>query len=557
MKDRGVTRGHSEGSKDSSESSEDSEEASRSSDDSSESSEGSKEASKSSDDSSENSEDSSESSESSEDSSESSEGSEESEDSSKGSKDSSESSEGDDEPSTEEMAVAHHRQTAWIYWTVVMLGVWMLVSPLTFGYGDEVARPSGGRELWLSDAMRVAVARWSDIGSGALLIFFGWRSLRPARPISLWICCGVGVWLTFAPILFWAPSALIYLNDTIVGALVIALTILIPGMPSMMRYMKMGGANPPGWSYNPSSWAQRSILIALGLAGWLVSRYLAAYQLGYLESVWEPFFGGGSRRVLDSQMSHALPISDAGFGAIAYTFEFLMGFMGSPARWRTMPWMVTLFGILVIPLGLVHILLVASQPLVVGSWCTMCLLAAAIMLPMLPLEVDEVIAMGQHLRRARERGEKLWTVFWMGGSAQDAGKDERSPDFQSPDFAKIFRSSLWGVSAPLPLSIAAAAGVWLMASSAALGIQDLPSDFAHVAGALLLTTSVVAMSEPLRALRFLNIPIALALPIASFFAGASSAALVSGGLTGLAVAALSLPRGVIRESYDRWQAWIR
>jgi hypothetical protein len=27
-----------------------------------------------------------------------------------------------------------------------------------------------------------------------------------------------------------------------------------------------------------------------------------------------------------------------------------MGLMGSPARWRTMPWMVTFFGILVIPL---------------------------------------------------------------------------------------------------------------------------------------------------------------------------------------------------------------
>lgn len=60
--------------------------------------------------------------------------------------------------------------------------------------------------------------------------------------------------------------------------------------------------------------------------------------------------------------------------------------MGSPTHWRTMPWMVTFFGILVIPLGLVHILLVISQPVIVGEWCTLCLLAAAIMLPMIPLK---------------------------------------------------------------------------------------------------------------------------------------------------------------------------
>lgn len=50
-------------------------------------------------------------------------------------------------------------------------------------------------------------------------------------------------------------------------------------------------------------------------------------------------------------MSHSLPVSDAGLGSLAYTIEFLMGYMGATSRWRTMPWMVTIFGILVIPLG--------------------------------------------------------------------------------------------------------------------------------------------------------------------------------------------------------------
>lgn len=78
--------------------------------------------------------------------------------------------------------------------------------------------------------------------------------------------------------------------------------------------------------------------------------------------------------------------------------ETLMGFMGSKARWRTMPWMVTMFGILVIPLGLSHIALVMSQPAVVHHWSTFALMAAAVMLPMITLTVDEVVAMAQHVR---------------------------------------------------------------------------------------------------------------------------------------------------------------
>lgn len=139
-----------------------------------------------------------------------------------------------------------------------------------------------------------------------------------------------------------------------VGALVIALTILIPGMPNMIMYMKMGGDLPPGWSYNPSSWPQRWIMIVLAFMGWIGSRYLAAFQLGYVEYAWDPFFGDGTLNVLNSDMSHSWPISDAALGTFAYTLEFLMGFMGATSRWRTMPWMVT-FGILVIPLGFVSI----------------------------------------------------------------------------------------------------------------------------------------------------------------------------------------------------------
>ncbi|CAL66153.1 hypothetical protein [Christiangramia forsetii] len=95
----------------------------------------------------------------------------------------------------------HHKQTLWIYWLLILLGAWLVVSPFSFDYGKDIMQPSGGRSVWLSDAMRVQIMQWSDIICGLLLMFFGWRSLTPNRPISLWIACFVGIWLNFAPVI--------------------------------------------------------------------------------------------------------------------------------------------------------------------------------------------------------------------------------------------------------------------------------------------------------------------------------------------------------------------
>ena len=70
-----------------------------------------------------------------------------------------------------------------------------------------------------------------------------------------------------------------------------------------------------------------------------------------------------------------------------------MGAMGTSTRWRTMPWMVTFFFILVVPLGGVSIFFIIIQPLVIGTYCTLCLIAALAMLIMIPLSLDEVVAM--------------------------------------------------------------------------------------------------------------------------------------------------------------------
>ena len=465
---------------------------------------------------------------------------------------------GDD--SQYEKMIKHHHKTQWIYWTVALLGFWIFIFPLTFDYSVGVTQPAGGRSVWLALSTRISILKWSDIVSGILLIILGLRTVKPDRPIELWIACFIGVWLNAAPLIFWAPSASIYATETFVGTFIVALTILIPGMPNMINYMKMGPEVPPGWSFNPSSWAQRSILIFLGFGGWMISRYLAAYQLGYIDQVWDPFFGSGSHKVLTSQMSEMWPISDGGLGAFSYTFEFLMGWMGSPSRWRTMPWMVTIFGILVIPLGLMHIFLVISQPVIVGHWCTFCLLAALFMLPMIPLEVDEVIAMIQFLKKSKKDGKSMWKVFWIGDTIDGASDDERSPKI--PDFYKnpkaIYKASLWGFSIPKTLIFSTLIGLWIIIVPGLFGHQKPAADIEHLAGALIITTSVISMGEVIRSIRFINVLIGIVMIAgALFFSGYTTFGMINDILFGIFVIALAIPKGKILEKYDTWNSKIK
>ena len=46
---------------------------------------------------------------------------------------------------------------------------------------------------------------------------------------------------------------------------------------------------PPGWSYNPSSWSERLWMIGVALLGFALSGYLAWYQWGLLDHVWDLF----------------------------------------------------------------------------------------------------------------------------------------------------------------------------------------------------------------------------------------------------------------------------
>jgi len=115
---------------------------------------------------------------------------------------------------------------------------------------------------------------------------------------------------------------------------------------------------------------------------------------------------------LHSAVSKVLPIPDGALGAIAYLADVVTGAIGSSKRWRTMPWIVVLFGIAVGPLGLVSILLVILQPVVFQSWCTLCLASAVISVFMIGPAMDELLASMQYLKRVKHSGHSVWKAFW-------------------------------------------------------------------------------------------------------------------------------------------------
>jgi hypothetical protein len=428
-----------------------------------------------------------------------------------------------------EMAVEHYAAYRWVQAPIAALALWLMASPFSLGYS------------------RPAVV-WSDVVSGAIALAMAALALKPTRGLVSWLIAGVGLWLLFAPLLFWAPEAAAYANDTLVGALFIAFGLIIP-----MGMTMKGPAVPPGWSYNPSAWPQRAPVIALAFVSFLVARHMAGFQLGYASTAWDPFFGNGSEHVLTSKVSRAWPVSDAGLGAMTYLLEVLMGLMGDERRWRTMPWMVAGFGVVVVPLGIVSIALVMMQPVAVGAWCSPCLFTAAAMLLMIPLSLDEIVAMVQLVARKKREDQSAWRVFWLGADLPDeiAGASAMRPATWRP------RGMFWGFTGTFTLWLSVAIGIWLMFAPARFGIAiDRPAaDSDHLVGALVIVVAVIALAEVARPVRFLNLPLGLWLMVAPWWlAGATTASRWNSAAMGLAIILLSLPLGRLRDHYGSFDA---
>lgn len=436
---------------------------------------------------------------------------------------------------------ASHRRYIWGPFIVAGLGAWLAASPPTFG-----------------DVEPALVA--SDIASGIMLVVLGLLTLSWRMASLRWLTACVGAWIMFSPLVFWTANAAAYLNATLVGALATTIAAALPPMPGISPAARCSGPLVPlGWSYSPSNWGERMPIIALAVIGLVVSRYMAAYQLGHAESVWEPFFDvpgekNGTEHIITSPVSEAWPVPDAGLGAFVYLLEIIAGLMGSRERWRTMPWVVVAFGIMIVPLGVVSITFIVIQPIVIGTWCTLCLIGAAAMLLQIPYSLDELVATGQFLRRRKQAGRSLVQVFFTGDTddGQAEGGEATDREFERAPMQVLRGMTTGSVGAPWNLLACIVIGAWLMCTRLTLGTDGPMANVDHSIGALVITVAVTALAEVARPLRLLNIGFGVSLLIVPFVYDAEAATLWSSLLCGAALIALSLRRGHIGRRYGGW-----
>lgn len=437
-----------------------------------------------------------------------------------------------------------HYRSLWTHWANMGIAVWLLTSPPLLGYGGT----------WMAV---------SDYLTGLVLLPLAFLSLSWNLPHSRYACALVGCWLLMAPLVTWTDNAAAYLNATVCGLLIVAFAIAFPPAPGVSPTAAQTGPSiPKGWEYNPSSWFQRIPVVALAVVGLIGSRYLTAYQLETVPGVWEPFFDGasgdgknGTEEIITSSVSEAWPVPDAGIGAVTYGLEIIVGLIGSQQRWRTMPWLTLLFGMMIVPLGAISIFFIVIQPIVIGTYCTVCLILAAAMLVQIPYSVDEILATCQFLKRRRDAGQPLLRVFVFGDT--DEGPEDRTGDDFEQSPRLILKDMLTGgLSVTWSLGLSMLIGVWLMLTPFVLGIEGGMASVNHMVGALVLTVTVTAVATVARAVRFLNVLLGVLLIFAPFFFDIGLISLVSSIVTGLALVALAIPRGPIETSYGSWDRLI-
>lgn len=451
-----------------------------------------------------------------------------------------------------------HRETIWCHFANVALGLWLISSPFAFGLAGSwmeagILTSPTQRGLLLSDTWMTA----SDVITGLLIMIFGLLSLSRDYGWARWITALLGVWLFFAPLFFWTPSAAAYANDTLVGMLVILFAVVISPPPGISPVARMTGPDvPPDWSYSPSGMINRTPIVALAVVGLLISRYMAAFQLGHIDRVWDPFFGDGTARIITSEVSEAWPVADAGLGAAVYVMEIVTGVIGDKRRWRTMPWMVLFFGILIVPLGVVSICFIIIQPIVIGTWCTLCLIAAAAMLLQIPYSFDEILATLQFLKDRRQKGKSLWHVLWHGDTMENGNVDD-TDEFSASPMTVLRQIVLTGVRFTWTMAASIAIGIALMFTRIIFGTSGAAADSDHVIGSLVVTFSIMALSEVARPLRFANILFGgwlIAAPL--LLTGYLSLAAATSVIAGVLLILLTLPLGPINSHYGAWDRWI-
>src|SRR5690606_4537227 len=129
-------------------------------------------------------------------------------------------------------------------------------------------------------------------------------------------------------------------------------------------------------------------------------------------------------------------------------------------------------------------------------------------------------------------------------------------EFAAPP-SKVLREMFsGGVSLPWNLAAAAAIGIWLMFTRLTLDAAGDMANADHVLGSLVLTVISLAAAEVARALRYLLLPLALALLVMPFIHDATTASTLNSIACGVVLVLLSLRRGPITGRYASWQRFV-
>ena len=144
-----------------------------------------------------------------------------------------------------------------------------------------------------------------------------------------------------------------------------------------------------------------------------------------------------------------------------------------------------------VPLGGVSIFFIIIQPIMIGTYCTLCLLAAVAMLIMIPLTLDEVVAMAQYMLRSVRTGRPFWRTFFRGGPEPNGTIDENDQGFSATLGAQA-TAAFRGASLPWTLVASCAVGAWLMFSRLIFATSSAIANSDHLSGAMIITITICA-----------------------------------------------------------------
>ena len=217
---------------------------------------------------------------------------------------------------------------------------------------------------------------------------------------------------------------------------------------------------------------------------------------------------------------------------------------------------------MIAPLGITSIFFIIIQPVLIGTWSIIALIGATAVLIQIPYSLDELIATLQFLRRRAQAGQNWLRIFFVGDTDEvpkTRGVEATTEMFdefdQSP--GAVFKAAIsGGVSLPWNLALAALIGLSLLFTRMTLGVDGNMAHAHHVIGSLVLTVVLIAAAEVARPVRYLNMVLGAALIAAPFMFAAGMAATIASVVLGVALIALSMRRGLIRERYGNWDRLI-